>query len=239
MTRRFIEEHFPIRKVSEESSSEKSVTHGHISALHRWWARRPLAASRATIYASLIPAPDDKEDIMKLNFEIASLSEWSNPIDIKRTDRARKRIHACNDFPPKLLDPFAGGGSIPLEALRLGCDVYATDYNPVSNLIVKAAIEYPFQQYDDHESGLKPHVDSELIDDVRTWSKWVLEEARKELADFFPDEDEGEPIGYLWSRCITCQNPRCGAMVPLMKQFWLANTPKNKITLLPSIKGKK
>lgn len=242
MTRRFIEEHFPIRKVSKESSRERTIRHGHISTLHLWWARRPLAASRATIYASLIPAPDhdDDEEAKCRNLEIARLSEWANPIDREKIDKARKRILDHNNgAAPKVLDPFAGGGSIPLEALRLGCDVYAIDYNPVSNLIVKAAIEYPFQQHDDQGSGLKPHTSTELIDDVKMWSQWVLEEARNELAEFFPSEKEGEPIGYLWSRCIPCQNPRCGATVPLIKQFWLANTKKKKITLIPSVKGKK
>ena len=235
--RRFIEEHFPIRKVSEESSSEKSVVHGHISALHRWWARRPLAASRATVYASLIPAPDDGTEVECRNLEIARLSEWKNPIDKEMVNKARKRILDYTGSPPRVFDPFGGGGGIPLEALRLGCETYASDYNPVSNLIVKAVVEYPFQQKD-HNSGLKLSR-IQLIDDVRKWSKWVLEEARRELTDFFPDEKEGEPVGYLWSRCVTCQNPRCGATVPLIKQFWLANTKKKKIALLPSVKGKK
>ena len=235
--RRFIEEHFPIRRVSNESSREKTIRHGHMSTLHLWWSRKPLGASRATIYASLIPAPDDDKEVEHRNLEIARLSEWANPIAKEKIDNARKRILDCNDSPPRVLDPFAGGGSIPLEALRLGCEVYASDYNPVSNLIVKTATEYPFQQKD-HDSGLKSQR-AQLADDVRKWSRWVLEEARKELADLFPDEKEGKPVGYLWSRCITCQNPRCGAKVPLIKQFWLANTPKKKITLLPLVKDKK
>ena len=236
--RRFIEEHFPVRRVSDESSREKTIRHGHMSTLHLWWSRKPLAASRATIYASLIPTPDDDREVSLRNLEIARLSEWRNPIDKEMVDKARKRILDYNGSPPRVLDPFAGGGSIPLEALRLGCEVYASDYNPVSNLIVKAATVYPFQQ-GDHDSGLKSHADSRLADDIRKWSRWVIEEARKELADFFPDEKEGEPVGYLWSRCITCQNPRCGAVVPLINQFLLADTKKKKITLLPSIKGKK
>ena len=235
--RRFIEEHFPVRMVGDESSREKSIRHGHMSTLHLWWARRPLAASRATIYASLIPVPNDKKEIESRNLEIARLSRWENPIDKERIDKARKRILDYSGSPPKVLDPFAGGGSIPLEALRLGCETYASDYNPVSNLIVKAATEYPFQR-EDHDSGLKPQATSGLADDVRKWGRWVMEEARKELADFFPDEKEGEPAGYLWSRCIACQNPRCGATIPLMKQFWLADT-KKKIALMPSVKGKK
>ncbi len=236
--RRFIEEHFPVEKVSEESIRDKSVRHGHISTMHLWWARRPLAASRATIYASLIPAPKNKKEVETLKQEIAELSRWSNPIRSELVDRARKRIMDYNKTPPRVLDPFAGGGSIPLEALRLGCETYASDYNPVASLIVKAAIEYPFLGGMQNH-GHKQHEDSPLIICVKKWSQWVLEEAKKDLAAFFPTEKEGEPVGYMWSRCIPCQNPRCGATIPLMMQFWLVRTRNKKIVLLPSVQNKK
>ena len=125
-----------------------------------------------------------------------------------------------------------------MEALRLGCETYATDYNPVANMIVKAIIEYPFQQTSSkNQLGLQAN--NQLIHDVKKWSKWILQEAQKDLACFFPHEDKNEPVGYLWSRCIPCQNPRCGATIPLLKQFWLAKTTKRKITLVPIVKGKK
>lgn len=235
--RRFIEEHFPVREVGEESSREKSIRHGHISTLHIWWARRPLAASRATIFAALIPAPESIEAVNTMTREIAELARWENPIDTGMITRARKRILAYNKDPPKLLDPFAGGGSIPLEALRLGCDAYATDYNPIANLIVKATIDYPFRHKFSKKNKLEQHNDFPLVSDVKKWSGWILKEAKKDLARFFPDEKEGEPVGYLWSRCIPCQNPRCGALIPLVKQFWLANTKKKRITLYPYIKN--
>ena len=237
--RRFIEEHFPVKEVSKESSREKSIRYGHICTLHTWWARRPLAASRATIYASLIPAPKSDEDVKATKTEITDLSRWSNPINKEMVACAQERILDHSKNPPKVLDPFAGGGSIPLEALRLGCQTYASDYNPVANLIVKATTEYPFRHASNTERGLQPQTRSSLVADVKRWSGWVMKEAKKDLAKFFPSESANEPVGYLWSRCIPCQNPRCGATVPLVKQLWLANNKKRKITLLPTVKGKR
>jgi putative DNA methylase len=120
--RRFIEDSFPIKEVSIESAREKNIRHGHISTLHIWWARRPLASSRATNYAALIPASDN-------------IDEW-------------------NKTPPKMLDPFGGGGAIPLEVLRLGCETYSNDLNPVAVLIQKCTLEYP-QKYETIKEGRK------------------------------------------------------------------------------------
>lgn len=238
--RRFIEEHFPVKEVSVESARDKTVRHGHISTLHMWWARRPLAASRATIYASLIPAPDNDKAVLDIKQEIAKLSRWNNPPDPDIIGRAKKSILDYNKTSPRVLDPFAGGGSIPLEALRLGCDTYATDYNPVATFIVKAIIENPFLQNPRNDQGVElgTHADAQLSASVKKWSRWIYREAEKELASFFPNNDQGEPVGYLWSRCIPCQNPRCGATVPLIKQFWLVNTKKKKIALLPIVEDK-
>lgn len=238
--RRFIEEHFPVKEVSAESVRDKTVRHGHISTLHLWWARRPLAASRATIYASLIPAPDNNKSVSDTKQEIAKLSRWNNPPDPDIIGRAKKAILNYNKASPKVLDPFAGGGSIPLEALRLGCDTYATDYNPVATFIIKAITENFFLQnlHNDQDAELGAHVDAQVSDSVKKWSQWVYKEAKKELARFFPNSDQGNLVGYLWSRCIPCQNPRCGATVPLIKQFWLANTKEKKIALIPTVEGK-
>ena len=221
--KRLIEVGFPIFEVSEESAKEKNIRHGHISTLHIWWARRPLAACRAAIYASLVPAPeDDKELREKMNF-VAELCKWENSLNEEILSKARKDILDANGGePPKVLDCFAGGGSISLEALRLGCESHAVELNPVAVLILKATLEYP-QKY-----GKK------LVEDVESWGKWVLEEAKKELGRFYPeetvkgyfsgDEEEGDkwiPVGYIWARTIKCQNPTCGAEIPLMRQFWL------------------
>lgn len=143
-SRRFIEESFPVKEVGAASSKEKNIRHGHISTLHTWWARRPLAASRATAYAALTPAPKDAEEWQKKRDFIIQLSQWENSNNQSLLERARREILEANGgVPPKVLDPFSGGGSYPLEALRLGCESYANDYNPVAVLIEKATLEYP------------------------------------------------------------------------------------------------
>ncbi|MCS7135451.1 MAG: DUF1156 domain-containing protein, partial [Candidatus Aenigmarchaeota archaeon] len=112
--KRFIEESFPVKEVSEESAKEKNIRHGHISTLHIWWARRPLASSRATAYAALIPASKNKEDYEKTKNFIIELSKWENSNNIKLIEKAKKDILDANDGKqPKVLDPFAGGGAIP------------------------------------------------------------------------------------------------------------------------------
>ena len=147
--KRFIEVSFPVKEVSDESAREKNIRHGHISTLHIWWARRPLASSRATSYAALIPVPDpdDAEEWDETRHFIIELSRWENSLNPTVIEKARTDILAANGGKPvRVLDPFAGGGAIPLEALRLGCETYAGDYNPVATLILKCTLEYP-QKY--------------------------------------------------------------------------------------------
>jgi len=145
--RRFIEESFPVKEVSVESAKEKNIRHGHISTLHIWWARRPLASSRATSYAALIPAPKDIDEWNSKRQFIINFSKWENSLNQSMIERARADIlKANNGKPPKVLGPFGGGGFIPLEALRLGCEVYSGDLNPVAVLIQKCTLEYP-QKY--------------------------------------------------------------------------------------------
>lgn len=142
--KRFIEDTFPIREVSIEGAKEKSIRHGHLSTLHIWWARRPLATSRATNLAALIPALDNEEEKQKIRNFIAEISKWDNSDNETLLSKARTMILDANSgVPPKVLDPFGGGGSIPLEALRLGCETYSNDYNPVAVLLQKCTLEYP------------------------------------------------------------------------------------------------
>ncbi|MEW6107353.1 MAG: DUF1156 domain-containing protein, partial [Bacillota bacterium] len=147
MRKTFIETTFPVKEVSGEGAREKNIRHGHISTLHIWWARRPLAASRATIYAALTPEPTDEQEAIARREFISELSKWENSLNPYYIERARREIQAANGgSPPKVLDPFSGGGNIALEALRLGCETYASDLNPVAVLIEKATLEYP-QKY--------------------------------------------------------------------------------------------
>jgi putative DNA methylase len=245
---RLIEVDFPIQPVSEESVREKNIRHGHISTLHIWWARRPLAASRTTALAALLPDdPHRREALLRLVRDLAPYEavQGENP----ELEKARALIReAFGGRPPRVLDPFAGGGSIPLEALRLGCEVHALDYNPVAVLILKCVLEYP-QRYakPDSVSALPLPVrerssrplfeeegpdESPLLRAVRAWGAWVLEEARRELQPFYPPDPDGSvPVGYIWARTLPCQNPACGVEIPLMRQTWLAKKDNRKIAL--------
>ena len=166
--------------------------------------------------------------------------EWENSLNPHLIERARQDILDTNDgVPPKVLDPFGGGGAIPLEALRLGCETYSNDLNPVAVLIQKCTLEYP-QKYgrpneveaEDMLSGVA--IRNPLLEDVKKWGDWVLAEAKKELERFYPKERDGSiPVGYIWARTIPCQNPSCRAEIPLMRQFWLAKKTKKKVALYP------
>ncbi len=154
--RRLIEEFLPVDQISDAASSEPR-TKGHISTLHLWRARRPLAACRAAIYASLVPAPSSQEDRDRKSRLLAELCSWGASKAL--IDRARNDIQAASHGRrPRVLDSFAGGGSIPLEALRLGCEAYSMDLNPVAFLIEKATVEYP-QRFG-----------NSLARDVRKWA---------------------------------------------------------------------
>ncbi|WP_292591871.1 MULTISPECIES: DUF1156 domain-containing protein [unclassified Mesotoga] len=244
--RRFIEESFPVKEVGTEAAKEKNIRHGNISTLHIWWSRKPLASSRATTYAALVPEPKDVDDLNARRNFIIELSKWENSNNRELLDKARKDILKANDGkPPKVLDPFGGGGSIPLEALRLGCETYTGDLNPVAVLIQKATLEYP-QKYgkpvkrDTGNALLDKSEVNPLLEDVKKWANWVLEEARKDIGDFYPNDPDGSiPVGYYWMRTVPCQNPSCKAHIPLTTNWWLANKSRRKIAVYPYAKDGK
>jgi putative DNA methylase len=238
----FIEDTFPVREVSFESAKEKNIRSGHISTLHVWWARRPLASSRATNYAALVSTTGGniKEWNSRRQFVI-DFSKWKNSLNQTLIRKARKDILEANrGRQPRVLDPFGGGGSIPLEALRLGCETYSSDLNPVAVLIQKCTLEYP-QKYGKRkatkdELGMLSGSNNPLLEDVKRWGRWVQNEAKKEIGRFYPEGDDGSiPVGYIWARTIPCQNPSCGAEIPLMRQFWLAKKAKKEISLCPYV----
>ena len=255
MKKRLIEYDLPLAEISEHSAREKNIRHGHPSTLHIWWARRPLASSRATAFAALIddPGPNNPEQREYLLDLTRRISPWEavkngNSADI---EEARRLIAEQFGRPPRVLDPFSGGGSIPLEALRLGCETYANDYNPVAVFIEKATLEWP------QKFGIEVELPAEetgqahngvqlgfgegqkvnlLAYLVEKWANIILEEARAEIGDFYPEDEGGWiPVGYLWARTIPCQNPSCGAEIPLVKQFWLAKKKNKKIAYRPVV----
>jgi putative DNA methylase len=192
--KRLIEVSLPLKAISTQSAREKSIRHGHISTLHIWWARRPLAAMRAAIFASLIPAPDTDEERERLEDLIATIVDWdqvkhgNSPAIEKAQDLIRQ---AFPDGPPRLLDPFMGGGATGLEALRLGCETHAVELNPVAHLIELCTLVYP-QKYGQPEVRTVQQgameVEQEvnpLAEDVRKWGQWVLERAREEIGHLY------------------------------------------------------
>jgi len=212
MDRRYIENNFPVSEVSGNYRIRE------ISSLHKWWSRSSLESSSGVIYSSLISSSDDneiKESIVKL-----AGREGTNITEI-----ARANILKSLQNPPKVLDPYAGGGSIPFESLRLGCETYAFDYNPVAVLIEKCLLEYP-QQF-----GPK------LSKDFLRWMDWIYSELKDEVGKYYSSEANSFITSYLWARTIPCQNPACGAEIPLMRTLWLVNKKNRKIALVPQIKN--
>jgi len=243
--KRLIEESFPVKEVGLESAREKSIRHGHISTLHIWWARRPLASSRATAYAALVPPKKGGSEQKKQRDFIIDLSKWENSNNYPLLEKAREDILKANGgMPPKVLDPFGGGGSIPLETLRLGCETYSNDYNPVAVLIQKCTLEYPqkygYQLHKDNWGELSGRTTNPLIDDVKKWGNWVLQETMNEIGKFYPPDPDGSvPIGYIWARTASCQNPSCSAEIPLLRQYWLCKKEQKQIALFPfGVNGK-
>lgn len=303
--KRLIEVDLPIARISAHARREKSIRHGHISTLHIWWARRPLAACRAVILASLWPDPVDLTDgdwrgysdatnitptrfldaaksallafadkrvllerdgkidahtvkalaaIAKgpgwfdgkqgpsrlrtglLDF-IADFANWDNSTDPLFLSIARDLTQAAHEAlggepgtRPLVIDPFAGGGSIPLEALRVGADAFASDLNPIPVLLNKVVLEYI------------PKHGQQLADQVRIWGQWVKERAEKELAAYYPKDvankkdgtPEATPIAYLWARTVLSEAPGEGTIpveVPLMRSLWLAKKAGRKRAL--------
>ena len=266
--KRLIEVDLPIARISAHARREKSIRHGHISTLHIWWARRPLAACRAVICAALWPDPADplcpvafRETARRLmrswatdqgthqgpeSFRrflqvqqfpkllddnhrlrdalldfIADFANWDNSTVPSYLETSRALTQAAHEAlggepgsRPLVVDPFAGGGAIPLEALRVGADAFASDLNPVPVLLNKVVLEYI------------PKYGQRLADEVRKWGEWIRREAEKELAEFYPkDPDGATPIAYLWARTILSEAPGQGDVpveVPLMRSLWLA-----------------
>ncbi len=318
LPKRLIEVDLPIQRISAHARREKSIRHGHISTLHLWWARRPLAACRAVLCAALWPDPadplcppgfrqaaarivadfarkvaTDKElaahcaanwrkwkSLAGQSFEpdnpvhmsalrfalldfIADFADWDNSTqpDYLRTSRALTQAahEALGGLPgtrPLVVDPFAGGGSIPLEALRIGADAFASDLNPVAVLLNKVVLEYI------------PKYGARLAEEVRRWGAWVKEQAEKELSRFYPPAEvdasayfprveeirkrdgmkwrlvrvvRETPIAYLWARTVTCEGPGCGAEVPLIRSLWLAKKSGRAVALrmLPNREAKR
>lgn len=305
---RLIEVALPIREISAESVRDKSLRHGHISTLHLWWARRPLAASRAVVFASLLPDPDHPdcppefvaatlrllrdavpstlrsysrgrftihdsdpykpyegvEDTAR-NRLLCFLAKWSREsLDYERgkgtsptpahlldprclvrwetgdpnnaqgravLEIARELVKvAAGGKAPRVLDPFAGGGAIPLEATRLGAQAIANDLNPVAHLIQRATCEWP--------QKFGPASGHDLAGDLETRAGAILARAREQLGGLYPAGRDGVPVvGYLWARTAPCANPSCRATIPLLRSLLVCNKDRKKVALTLHLDG--
>ena len=262
MHKKLIEVALPLEEINKAASREKSIRHGHPSTLHLWWARRPLAACRAVLFAQLVDDPSSHPDKFpteeaqererkRLFGIIENLVKWENSSNDAVLAAARKEIEdSCNGNPPPILDPFAGGGSIPLEAQRLGLEAYASDLNPVAVLINKALIEIP------PKWAAKPPVHPEakpqlrwrgaegLAEDVRCYGQWICDEAKRRIAHLYPKAklDDGSlanVIAWIWARTVTCPNPACGGTMPLVRSFWLGKKKGKERYIHPVPAGKR
>src|SRR4051794_33025182 len=232
--KKLIEVSLPLEAINRESAREKSIRHGHPSTLHLWWARRPLAAARAVLFAQLVDDPsshpdqfpteeDQKRERARLHGIIERLVVWENTRDEKLLAEAHAEILMSTDGnPPAILDPFAGGGTIPLEAQRLGLEAHASDLNPVAVLINKALVEIPpkFANQPPVFPGLAEtrvswHGAEGLAADVRAYGEWMRDEAERRIGHHYPkarlaDGTEAPVIAWIWARTVTCPNPTCG-----------------------------
>jgi putative DNA methylase len=289
--KRLIEDYLPIVAISAEASREKAVRKGHISSLHLWWARRPLVACRAMVYAALVPAVRSAvgktvkgkkktltradvaafvEQLCKYPGDPRVIAQAQRHILSAHADRLTQEsgepvtaddIEAGRAPRPKVLDMFAGGGAIPLEALRLGCLAHATDLNPVAHIIQLCTLVFPqkFGMPDPRDDELPGRRWEGLATEVKHWGNWVLSKVKAEIGDLYPlirapavkgklSEVNGSllpepddvppgylvPVAYLWTRTVTCKNPGCKATVPLVKQTWMCKKKGRFVALKPT-----
>ena len=299
--RKLIEVDLPLDDINRESAREKSIRHGHPSTLHLWWARRPLAACRAVIFASMVDDPSacpdefpteaaQRAERERLHNIICQLVEWESTDESQppvrglltnaRYEIARSVARSRNETAPTdpaqvlsylrektlpIYDPFAGGGSIPLEAQRLGLRAIASDLNPVAVLINKALIEIPPKFKDrppvnpkadpigistrnssTRERGIPApirtpwHGTSGLANDIRYYGAWMREEAFKRIGHLYPkaklsDGSNATVIAWLWARTIPCPNPACGVPMPFLKTFQISKKRNNEHWIKPVI----
>ena len=243
--KKLIETSLPLEAINAASAREKSIRHGHPSTLHLYWARRPLATARAVLFAQLVDDPASRPEEFptveeqdaeraRLHALMEELVVWENSNDEPLLRRAREEIRKSNGGElPAVLDPFAGGGSIPLEAQRLGLEAHASDLNPLAVLINKALIEIPPKfagQEPVHPGGNEQSIYQRaegLAEDVRYYGKWMRDEAVRRIGHLYPkvkapDGTEHTVIAWIWARTVRSPNPANPMEVPLVRSWWLS-----------------
>jgi putative DNA methylase len=263
--KKLIEVALPLEAINRDSARENYIYRGNPSAIHKWWAQRPLAACRAVLFATLVDDPSShpeefpteesqEHERQRLFRIIEELVKWESSSNERVLDAARAEILKSNDGqPPPVLDPFCGGGSIPLEAHRLGLEAYASDLNPVAVLITKALIEIPTKF-----AGRPPvNPDSRaslahgatwkgaqgLAEDARYYGTWMRDRAWERIGDLYPkaklpDGSEANVIAWIWARTVRCPNPACGAEMPLIRSFSLSTKKGSEVWAEPALEGR-
>ena len=258
--KKLIEVSLPLEKINAEASREKSIKHGHPSTLHLWWARRPHAAARAVLFAQLVDDPSSRPEEFpsvaaqdaeraRLHALIEELAQWKNSNNEEILERAQLEIRKSNggELPP-VLDPFAGGGTIPLEAQRLGLEAHASDLNPVAVLINRALIEIP-----PRFAHWKPvHPDSELrttpwtgvdgiAEDVKRYGQWMRDEAFARIGALYPKVSSGgqkhNVIAWIWARTVRSPNPANPIETPITRSWWLRKKKGAEAYIVPQVVG--
>ncbi|MDR3600344.1 MAG: DUF1156 domain-containing protein [Desulfosporosinus sp.] len=264
--KKLIEVALPLEAINAASVREKSIRHGHPSTLHLWWARRPLATARAVIWSSLVDDPsshpeqfpteeEQTKERQRLFAILEKLVKWENTNNEEILAEAKAEImKSTNNNPPALLDPFAGGGTIPLEAQRLGLEAHACDLNPVAVMINKAMIEIPprFAGKSPVNPDARRHLGNEsnwtgargLAEDIHYYGEWMKQEAFKRIGHLYPKvtvpkEQGGEAtvIAWIWARTVKCPNPACGCEMPLVRSFELSKKKVKEAYVDPIIEN--
>lgn len=267
MNKKLIEVALPLEAINAEAAREKSIRHGHPSTLHLWWARRPLAAARAVIWSSLVDDPSAHPELypteeaqnaerQRLFGILEKLVKWENSNDPEVLAAAKAEIlRSTNNNPPALLDPFAGGGAIPLEAQRLGLEAHAHDLNPVAVMINKAMIEIPprFAGQAPVNPDSRTRLDGAtgwqgaqgLAADVQYYGEWMKREAFRRIGHLYPKVKvphelgggEATVIAWIWARTVKCPNPACGCEMPLASTFVLSKKKGKEAWVKPITEG--
>ncbi|CRL11899.1 hypothetical protein NIT7321_02769 [Phaeobacter italicus] len=260
--KKLIEVAIPLEAINAASAREKSIRHGHPSTLHLWWARRPLAACRAVLFAQLVDDPsshpdkfsteEDVEAERKRLFQIIEdLVKWENSTNEEVLERARAEIRAsCGGELPPVYDPFSGGGSIPLEAQRLGLPAYGSDLNPVAVMIGKAMIEIPpkFKDMEPIHPGIKDrsfYRNAEgLAEDVKYYGEWMREKAFERIGHLYPKVDlpqepgggQATVIAWIWARTVPSPDPAFADVhVPIASSFLLSSKKGKEAWIKPIV----
>ena len=219
--RTLIETFLPVEEISEEAKKEKAGR-APTFEMHYWWTRKPLVTARAAVLGALLPSDYDISDfkrLLGLGREKRAHNHDINPDQFEKLREEYANVWGTEN--PVVLDPFAGGGSIPFEAMRVGVDAISNDYNPVAYLIQKATLEYP-RKYGD-----------KLYNDVKKGLEWVFEETKNELESYYPTHNGLPAAAYIWAWMVRC--PKCGFDNPLVGQWWLVRKEKNNVYIQPSV----